>query len=91
MMMHNWCKDYEYELINLNVLNFFFHLTDTQLKMYSLEDQRQLRSVSLSNMALSSVIITPDDKNALIASWDNSMWVMRCSRLNEIMHFFGVF
>ncbi|XP_030831134.1 protein FAN-like [Strongylocentrotus purpuratus] len=48
---------------------------DTQLKMYSLEDQRQLRSVSLSNMALSSVIITPDDKNALIASWDNSIYV----------------
>ena len=55
------------------MLFIFLHLTDTQLKMYSLEDQRQLRSVSLSNMALSSVIITPDDKNALIASWDNSM------------------
>lgn len=48
---------------------------DTQLKMYSLEDQRQLRSVSLSNMALSGVLVTPDDKNAFIASWDNSIYV----------------
>ncbi|XP_072169728.1 protein FAN-like [Diadema setosum] len=48
---------------------------DTQLKMYSLEDQRQLRSVSLSNMSLSAVLVTPDDKNAVIASWDNSIYV----------------
>ncbi|KAJ8303155.1 hypothetical protein KUTeg_019551 [Tegillarca granosa] len=47
---------------------------DSLLKMYSLEDQRQLRSINLSKMALSSCLIMPDDKTIIVSSWDNSVY-----------------
>ncbi|XP_067007294.2 protein FAN isoform X2 [Anabrus simplex] len=46
---------------------------DSLLKMYTLPEKRQVRSVTLSSMALSSCIILPDDKTLLVGSWDNSM------------------
>jgi factor associated with neutral sphingomyelinase activation len=46
---------------------------DSLLKMYSISEKRQVRSVTLSSMALSSCIIMPDDKSLIIGSWDNNM------------------
>ncbi|XP_072024442.1 protein FAN-like [Amphiura filiformis] len=48
---------------------------DSQLKLYSLEDQRQLRSVSLSSLPLSCLAVIPDKKQALVGSWDNSVYL----------------
>lgn len=47
---------------------------DTMLKMYSLEDQRQLRSFNVSNMALSSCLVMPDNKTIVVGSWDNFVY-----------------
>ncbi|XP_077982163.1 protein FAN-like isoform X3 [Glandiceps talaboti] len=55
--------------------NIFSASQDTMLKIYSLEDQRQLRSVNLSNMALSSLSIMPDDKTILVGGWDNNVYL----------------
>jgi factor associated with neutral sphingomyelinase activation len=46
---------------------------DSLLKMYSISEKRQMRSVTLSSMPLSSCIIMPDDKTLIIGSWDNNM------------------
>ncbi|KAI0217873.1 Protein FAN [Lamellibrachia satsuma] len=48
---------------------------DTFLKIYSVEDERQLRSVSLSNMALSSLVTTADSKTVIMGCWDNSIYI----------------
>jgi factor associated with neutral sphingomyelinase activation len=46
---------------------------DSLLKMYSISEKRQVRSVTLSSMPLSSCIIMPDDKSLIVGSWDNNI------------------
>ncbi|XP_061198203.1 protein FAN-like [Saccostrea echinata] len=53
--------------------NIFSVSQDTTLKMYSLEDQRQL-SFNVSNMALSSCIVMPDNRTIVVGSWDNFVY-----------------
>ncbi|XP_038068745.1 protein FAN-like isoform X1 [Patiria miniata] len=48
---------------------------DTSLKLYSLEDQRQRRSISISSMPLSSLSAMPDGKTVLVGSWDDSLYL----------------
>ncbi|XP_045191782.2 protein FAN-like isoform X2 [Mercenaria mercenaria] len=47
---------------------------DSLLKLYSLEEQRQLRSVTVANMALSSCIVMPDCKTVICGAWDNNVY-----------------
>lgn len=47
---------------------------DGLLKMYSREEQRQLRSVNLSSMALSSCVVLPNNKTIIVGSWDNNVY-----------------
>ncbi|KAK6184595.1 hypothetical protein SNE40_007040 [Patella caerulea] len=54
--------------------NIFSVSQDNLLKMYSLEDRRQLRSVNMSSMALSSCIVMPDNKTIVVGSWDNHVY-----------------
>ncbi|XP_048732353.2 protein FAN-like [Ostrea edulis] len=54
--------------------NVFSVSQDTMLKMYSLEEQRQLRSFNVSNMALSSCLVMPDNKTIVVGSWDNFVY-----------------
>ncbi|XP_060073823.1 protein FAN-like [Ylistrum balloti] len=54
--------------------NIFSVSQDSLLKMYSLEDQRQLRSINISTMALSSCQLMPDDKTIIVGSWDNNVY-----------------
>nr|CAD7423482.1 unnamed protein product [Timema monikensis] len=46
---------------------------DSLLKMYSLAEKRQVRSVTLSSMALSSCIVLPDEKTLIVGCWNNSI------------------
>lgn len=46
---------------------------DSLLKLYSLDLKQQLRSVSISHMALSSCILM-NDKTVVVASWDNCVY-----------------
>ncbi|XP_071176660.1 protein FAN-like [Mytilus edulis] len=54
--------------------NIFSVSQDSFLKMYSLEEQRQLRSVNVSSMALSSCQLLPDNLTIVVGSWDNNVY-----------------
>lgn len=47
---------------------------DGLLKVYSVDEKRQLRSIGISNMALSSMTMMPDGKTVIVGSWDNSVY-----------------
>ncbi|XP_068670039.1 protein FAN-like isoform X4 [Montipora foliosa] len=55
--------------------NVFSVSQDTQLKMYSIENKKQLRGINLSSMALSSCAIMPDSKTIIVGSWDNKIYI----------------
>lgn len=46
---------------------------DGLLKCYNLKEKRQVRSVSMGNMPLSSCIKIPNQNSFILGSWDNSM------------------
>jgi factor associated with neutral sphingomyelinase activation len=48
---------------------------DSTLKLFSLSAGRQLRSINVSELALSACVLTPDEKRLLIASWDNNVYL----------------
>jgi len=48
---------------------------DGTLKLYSLSERRQLRSVNISDLALSSCFLTQDEKFAIVGSWDNNLYI----------------
>uniref|UniRef100_L7LYG9 Uncharacterized protein n=1 Tax=Rhipicephalus pulchellus TaxID=72859 RepID=L7LYG9_RHIPC len=64
--------------------NLFSVSQDSLLKLYSLEQKQQLRSASVSHMALSSCIVM-NDKTVVVASWDNYVYVynMEYGRVTE--------
>jgi factor associated with neutral sphingomyelinase activation len=47
---------------------------DSSLKVYSVNEKKQLRSTNLSEMALSSCQLAPDEKTVIVGSWDNNMY-----------------
>ncbi|CAH1778819.1 unnamed protein product, partial [Owenia fusiformis] len=47
---------------------------DSLLKMYSVQDNKQLRSVNLSNMALSCCVLIPHTNTVVVGSWDNNIY-----------------
>jgi factor associated with neutral sphingomyelinase activation len=48
---------------------------DSSLKIYALSGaKKQLRSINLSKLALSSVSATPEEKTVLVGSWDNNVY-----------------
>ncbi|CAL1294758.1 unnamed protein product [Larinioides sclopetarius] len=48
---------------------------DGLLKMYSLEEKRQLRSINVYNMALSSCSLMEDGRTVIVGSWDNYVYL----------------
>lgn len=50
---------------------------DTTLKIYSITERRQLRSISVSDLALSSCELAIDEKTVVVGSWDNNMYIQR--------------
>lgn len=48
---------------------------DSTLKIFAVNEKRQLRSSKICELALSSLSVTKDCKQALIGSWDNSVYV----------------
>nr|XP_034980664.1 protein FAN isoform X2 [Zootoca vivipara] len=47
---------------------------DSTLKMFSAESKMLQRSISFSNMALSSCLILPGDTTVVCSSWDNNIY-----------------
>ncbi|KAG8197532.1 hypothetical protein JTE90_007268 [Oedothorax gibbosus] len=48
---------------------------DGLLKMFSLEEKRQLRSINVYNMGLSSCSLMEDDRTVIVGSWDNYIYL----------------
>eukprot|EP01125_Pyxidicula_operculata_P009488 TRINITY_DN3125_c0_g1_i2.p1 TRINITY_DN3125_c0_g1~~TRINITY_DN3125_c0_g1_i2.p1 ORF type:complete len:796 (-),score=134.84 TRINITY_DN3125_c0_g1_i2:68-2455(-) len=48
---------------------------DLTLKVYDVKNQKQLRSIKISNLTLSSIGLSKDEKNVFIGSWDNNIYV----------------
>uniref|UniRef100_T1JHX1 WD repeat-containing protein 55 homolog n=1 Tax=Strigamia maritima TaxID=126957 RepID=T1JHX1_STRMM len=54
--------------------NLYSVSQDGLLKMYSVEDNKLQRSITITNMALSSMKLMADGKIAVIGSWDNNVY-----------------
>jgi len=48
---------------------------DSSLKIYSRPDKRQLRSVNVSELALSACALSKDGRSVFVSSWDNNVSV----------------
>jgi factor associated with neutral sphingomyelinase activation len=48
---------------------------DSSLKIYSLGENRQLRSNNISQLALSSCVLSEDQKYVAIGAWDNNIYL----------------
>ncbi|EGG18026.1 BEACH domain-containing protein [Cavenderia fasciculata] len=48
---------------------------DASLKIYSLKDKKQLRSLNVCELALSSCQLSNDEKHIVIGSWDNNIYI----------------
>ena len=48
---------------------------DSSLKIYSRPDKRQLRSVNVSELALSACALSKDGRSVFVSSWDNNVYV----------------
>lgn len=69
-------KDAVTDLCITKDMKYVFSVSqDSLLKMYSLEDKRQLRSINVSNMALSSCFLMEDSKTVVVGSWDNYVYM----------------
>ncbi|KAM8967561.1 protein FAN [Pelodytes ibericus] len=60
--------------VSSNGSSVFTSSQDSTLKMFSISEKSLQRSVSFSNMALSSCILLPGDKTVLCSSWDNNVY-----------------
>ncbi|TSL34539.1 Protein FAN [Bagarius yarrelli] len=60
--------------VTLNGVSVFTTSQDSTLKMFSKESNALQRSVSFSNMALSSCVMLPEDKTVICSSWDNNVY-----------------
>ena len=46
---------------------------DSSLKIYSRAEKRQLRSVNVSELALSAIALSKDGRSVFVSSWDNNV------------------
>ncbi|XP_038622549.1 protein FAN isoform X1 [Tachyglossus aculeatus] len=60
--------------VSSNGSSIFTTSQDSTLKMFSKESKALQRSVSFSNMALSSCLILPGDSTVACSSWDNNIY-----------------
>nr|XP_032658093.1 protein FAN [Chelonoidis abingdonii] len=60
--------------VSCNGSSVFTTSQDSTLKMFSKESKMLQRSVSFSNMALSSCLILPGDATVISSSWDNHIY-----------------
>lgn len=59
---------------------------DSTLKVYDVAAKKQVRSLKISNLALSSLCLGSDSRNAFIGSWDNNMYWIACLHPHAQFH-----
>nr|XP_031548077.1 protein FAN [Vicugna pacos] len=60
--------------VSCNGSSIFTTSQDSTLKMFSKESKMLQRSISFSNMALSSCLLLPGDATVISSSWDNNVY-----------------
>ncbi|XP_065759071.1 protein FAN [Muntiacus reevesi] len=60
--------------VSRNGSSIFTTSQDSTLKMFSKESRMLQRSISFSNMALSSCLLLPGDATVISSSWDNNVY-----------------
>ncbi|XP_063499360.1 protein FAN isoform X3 [Symphalangus syndactylus] len=60
--------------VSRNGSSVFTTSQDSTLKMFSKESKTLQRSISFSNMALSSCLLLPGDATVITSSWDNNVY-----------------
>ncbi|XP_037023439.2 protein FAN isoform X1 [Artibeus jamaicensis] len=60
--------------VSCNGSSVFTTSQDSTLKMFSKESKTLQRSISFSNMALSSCLLLPGDATVISSSWDNNIY-----------------
>ncbi|XP_072808031.1 protein FAN isoform X5 [Vicugna pacos] len=60
--------------VSCNGSSIFTTSQDSTLKMFSKESKMLQRSISFSNMALSSCLLLPGDATVISSSWDNNIY-----------------
>lgn len=56
--------------------NYLFTVSqDSTLKMYSLTEYKPIRSINISQLALSSCVYSLNQKNVIVGSWDNNIYM----------------
>ncbi|XP_053571863.1 protein FAN [Bombina bombina] len=60
--------------VSCNGSSIFTTSKDSSLKMFSTDQKSIQRSVSFSNMALSSCVLLPGDTTVMCSSWDNNVY-----------------
>ncbi|XP_043828828.1 protein FAN isoform X1 [Dromiciops gliroides] len=60
--------------VSYNGSSVFTTSQDSTLKMFSKESKTLQRSISFSNMALSSCLVLPGDNTVISSSWDNNVY-----------------
>eukprot|EP00003_Mantamonas_plastica_P029449 TRINITY_DN697_c0_g1_i8.p1 TRINITY_DN697_c0_g1~~TRINITY_DN697_c0_g1_i8.p1 ORF type:complete len:766 (-),score=276.56 TRINITY_DN697_c0_g1_i8:87-2384(-) len=60
---------------------------DQSLKLYSLSEQRQMRSTNICSMTLSSCVLTGSGKEVVVGSWDDSihMYSVDYGRVSDVI------
>ncbi|KAG2458256.1 FAN protein, partial [Polypterus senegalus] len=60
--------------VTRNAATVFTTSQDSALKMFSCESNTLQRSISFSNMPLSSCVVLPEDTTVVCSSWDNKIY-----------------
>lgn len=63
-------------LLSKDETTLFSVSSDSSLKVYDLAKKKQIRSMKVSQLSLSSCALSPDEKSLFIGSWDNKMCVV---------------
>uniref|UniRef100_A0A3Q1KA03 Neutral sphingomyelinase (N-SMase) activation associated factor n=1 Tax=Anabas testudineus TaxID=64144 RepID=A0A3Q1KA03_ANATE len=69
-----WANMINRRSCTLDYSSLYFLILDSTLKMYSKELKEFQRSMSFSNMALSSCLMLADGKTVVCSSWDNNVY-----------------
>jgi len=49
---------------------------DSRLKVFCLDQNKQIRSANIGNMPLSGCVQLPESNTLVVGSWDNQMYVL---------------
>uniref|UniRef100_A0A8C0KTX4 Protein FAN n=1 Tax=Canis lupus dingo TaxID=286419 RepID=A0A8C0KTX4_CANLU len=74
LQLHDQYKIHKEVRKSFSYVSLLIVKSDSTLKMFSKESKMLQRSISFSNMALSSCLLLPGDATVISSSWDNNIY-----------------